>query len=313
MSDLQRLTDLQHQLDELKALITETKADGDIVAKLNFSSRLESLTDELEHLMAKDARVGEVAILFDGAPVTGTSAIDASFAAQALINFQGVVTRLFAASLKGQLSSRGKIKGADLVGLNIRGLATGSFGFVLEEKEANQSSVIKTSVREALEEATELFVEFTQEDDDEFLIEVDEINPRVFNALAKFFNHLEKSAATLKTNFPDKLYSFDHAGIARAHKRIADTNVKIESVLWKGTLVGLSPIKRTFDFKRDGSDVIISGKFSHQVSQDYLERIESEDGITLGNHFDAKIEIGTIRKPDGTVSTTYTVIDLSDS
>ena len=313
MSDLQQLANLRRQKAELEALIREAAADGDIVAELNFSTRLEIITNELQTLVLKDSRVGEVAVLFDGEPVTGTSAIDASFAAQALFNFQGIVTRLFAASLKGQLSSRGRIKGASLVGLNIRGVATGSFGFVLEEKEASQSSVIKTPVREALEEAAMLFVEFTQEDDDEFLIEVDDIDPRVFRALAKFFSHLKKNAATLKTNFPDKLYSFDHAGIERAYKRIADTNVKIESVSWTGTLVGLSPIKRTFDFKRDGSDEIISGKFSHQVSQDYLERIENAEGITLGDHFDARIEIGTIRKPDGTISVTYTVIDLSDN
>ncbi|MBI1220273.1 MAG: hypothetical protein GC186_17195 [Rhodobacteraceae bacterium] len=313
MSDLQRIADLQRQKLELGALIRDADADGDIVGKLNFGARLEMVADELAALKARDAKVGEVAVLFDGAPVSGTSAIDASFAAQALTHFQRVITCLFASNLRGQLASRGKIRGSSLAGLNIRELATGSFGFILEEKDARQSSAIKTPIRESLEEAAALFEEFTQENDDNFLIEVDEIDPRVFLALAKFFRHLEKNYATLKTNFPDKLYSFDHAGIERAFKRISATHVKIEPVLWTGTLVGLSPIKRTFDFKRDGGDEILSGKFSHQVSQDYLERIENDNGITLGDRFDAKIEIGTIRKPDGTISVTYTVIDLSES
>jgi len=134
----------------------------------------------------------------------------------------------------------------------------------------------------------------------------------VFNELAKFFSHLEKNDATLKTNFPDKAYSFDRAAVNRAYKRISDSNVNIAKEVWTGTLVGLSPIKRTFDFRKRGEETIISGKFSHQISQDYLERIEGSDGITLGDTFRATIEKGTLRKPDGTISVSFTVIDLVD-
>lgn len=312
MSNLQVIADLRRQSAELQALISETSSDTDVVAKMNYKSRLSILQEELEAAERQDTNVAEVSVLFDGRPVTGTSSIDAGFAAQALLHFQGIVTRLFSASLKGQLSSRGKIKGSELAQLNLRGLATGSFGFVLEEKDAAQASSLKTPLRDAIEEATELFEEFSQEDEDAFLIDVDDINPRVFNELASFFQHLEKNEATLKANFPDKSYSFERADIERAYKRISDTRVNINSESWHGTLVGLSPIRRTFDFRKTGETTIISGKFSHQISQDYLERIERQDGITLGGTFRAAIEIGTLRKPDGTVSTTYTVTDLEE-
>lgn len=310
MSDLQRLSDLHRQRRELGALIKDAELDGDVVGKLNFLRRLESVEEEVNALTGRDARVAEIALLFDGAPVDGSRTIDATFAAQALGYFQAIVTRLFASNLKGQLAQRGKIKGSNLAALNIRGVATGSFGFILEEKEVRQTSTVKTPIREAIEEATALFYEFTQENDDSFLVDVDRINPRVFNSLAKFFRHLEKNDASLKANLPDREFVFDRAGIERAHKRISSTHVNIELVSWIGTLVGLSPIKRTFDFKREGLEEIISGKFSHQVSQDYLERIEGEEGITLGDRFVARIEIGTIRKPDGSISVIYTVIDL---
>jgi len=312
MSELQAIADLRRQSAELQALISETSSEADVVAQMNYQSRLSILEEELEAAVRQDANIAEVAILFDGRPVTGTSSIDAGFAAQALLHFQGIVTRLFSASLKGQLNSRGKIKGSDLAQLNLRGLATGSFGFVLEEKNAAQASSLKTPLRDAIEEATELFAEFSQEDEDAFLIDVDDINPRVFNELASFFRHLEKNEATLKANFPDKSYSFERADIERAYKRISDTRVNINPESWHGTLVGLSPIRRTFDFRKTGETTIISGKFSHQISQDYLERIERQDGITLGGTFRAAIEIGTLRKPDGTVSTTYTVTDLEE-
>ncbi len=310
MSDLQEIANLRNQCAELRALISESSEEFDIVAKMNYQSRLSILSEKIEFAVRQDSQVAEVSILFDGRPVTGTSSIDAGFAAQALLHFQGIVTRLFSVSLKGQLSSKGKIKGSELAQLNLRGVATGSFGFVLEEKNTAQASLLKTPLREAIEEATELFVEFSQDDDDAFLIDVDDINPRVFNELASFFRHLEKNEATLKANFPDKSYSFDRAAIERAYKRITDTRVNINSEKWVGTLVGLSPIKRTFDFKRSGETTIVSGKFSQQVSQDYLERIERQDGITLGETFRATIEIGTLRKPNGTVSKNYTVTDL---
>lgn len=312
MSNLQEIADLRRQKSELEARISEASNSSDIVAMMNYQSRFEIVAEELDEAERRDAQIAEVSILFDGRPVVGTSAINAGFAAQALIHFQGIVTRLFAASMKGQLSSKGKIKGADLAQLNLRGLATGSFGFVLEEKDARQASVMKSPLREAMEEAADLFEEFAQVDDDEFLVDVDDINPRVFNELAKFFRHLEKNEATLKANFPDKAYSFDRAAVNRAYKRISDSNVNIAKEVWTGTLVGLSPIKRTFDFRKRGEEAIISGKFSHQISQDYLERIEGNDGITLGDTFRATIEKGTIRKPDGTISVSFTVIDLVD-
>lgn len=313
MSDLHRISDLEHQRAELESLINEAEADGDVVGRLSFAARLSAVAKELEALRKRDTKVAEISILFDGPPVGGSQTIDAGFAAKALTHFQSIVTRLFASNLSGELAQRGKIKGSELAALNIRGIATGSFGFTLEEKDARQASVVKTPVRESLEQATELFEEFTQEDEDEFLIDVDDINPRVFSALAKFFHHLEKNQASLKANLPDRQYNFDRSCIERAYKRISETHVKIEAVTWTGTLVGLSPIKRTFDFKRDGAEEIVSGKFSLQVSQDYLEKIENEDGITLGDHFSAEIEIGTIRKSDGSISVTYTVTDLEQA
>jgi hypothetical protein len=310
MSDLQEIAYLRRQEAELRALVSQAKLDSDIVAQMNYQSRLNLISDELDAAVQQDTHVGEVSVLFDGKPVTGTTSIDVNFAANALLGFQGIVTRLFSANLTGQLSGRGKISGADLAQLNLRSLATGSFGFVLEEQEVRQSSVIKTPIREALEEAVGLFREFSQEDDDEFLVDVDHINPRIFNELSKFFRHLEKSEATLKANFPDKSYSFDRAAIRRAFVRISDTKVNINKEHWVGTLVGLTPIKRAFEFRRQGEETVVSGKFSHQISQDYLERIERRDGITLGATFRAAIEIGTLRKPNGSISTSYTVTDL---
>lgn len=312
MSDLQLISSLQRQKAELVALIKEATADGDVVGQINFQTRLAVVTTELDFLKDTDANIAQVALLFDGLPVNGTETIDASFATHALEYFQSVVTTLFASNLRGDLAKRGKIKGSELAALNISGIATGSFGFILEEKNARQSSAIKTTVREALEEAADLFEEFTQVEDNEFLIDVDEVSPRVFNALGKFFSHLEKNEASLKTNLPDRQMNFDRAGIERAYRRISDTNVNLEPVTWTGKLVGLSPIKRTFDFKKDGAEEIISGKFSYQVSQDYLERIERQDGITLGDRFRADIEIGTIRKPNGNISVSYIVNDLEE-
>ncbi|MCF1707755.1 hypothetical protein L0V05_02885 [Tabrizicola sp. J26] len=313
MSNLQTIMLLREQISELKVLISEAEKDEDIVGKLSFVRRLDSVSAELDDLLVSDAKVGEVVVLFDGAPVNGTIGIDAKFATNALNHFQAIVTRLFASKIPGPINARGKIRGSDLIGLDIRGVATGSFGFLLEERDAAQYSALKTPIRESLEEAAEILREFAQDDDDEFLIEVDDINPRIFMACAKFFRHLKSNSASFKATLPDRSYAFGLSDIDRAYKRISDTRVKIETFQWRGTLVGLSPIKRSFDFRKEGEDYIVSGNFSHQVSQDYLERIENRKGITLGGSFDAKIEVGTIKKPDGTTSISYTVTDLTEA
>ncbi|WP_323780193.1 hypothetical protein [Thalassovita sp.] len=312
MSDLLSIADLRHQKAELEALIQSIDSPSDIVAKMNYESRLRSISEKLQLAEQKDANIAEVSVLFDGSPVRGTSSIDAGFAAHALLHFQGIVTRLFSSSLKGQLQSKGKIKGSDLAQLNLSGLATGSFGFVLEEKNADQSSVMKTPLREAIEEAAALFEELSQEDDEDFLIDVNDINPRVFNEISSFFNHLEKNNATFKAHLRDKSCSLDHAAIHRAYTRISATEVNIRKETWIGKLVGLTPIKRSFEFRKHDEQTVHTGKFSQQISQDYLERIERHDGFMLGATYRATIEVGTLRKPDGSVSTTYTALDLQE-
>ncbi|MDF2231535.1 hypothetical protein P2H44_03115 [Albimonas sp. CAU 1670] len=312
MSDLSELQYLRRQKGELEGLIAASKDTGDVVSELSLSERLDDVVAELTRLEASDANVGEIAILFDGAPVTRERAIDARFAAEALGNFQGLVTRLFAAGGEKELATRGAIRGASLVDLNIVGVATGSFGFILEEKSARQSSAFRTPVREAMQEAIELFEEFSQESEDDFLIEINDINPRVFRSVARFFSHLRKSDAFVKAELPDRQLIIDQYGIERAYRRISSSRVQIDKAVWIGSLVGLSPIKRTFDFRQDGSREILSGRFGHQVSQDYLEKIESDDGVVLGSRFRADVEIGTMRKPDGTISKSYTAIGLEE-
>ncbi|SDW77845.1 hypothetical protein SAMN05444336_102323 [Albimonas donghaensis] len=312
MSDYSDIRYLRDQCSDLESLIIISRESGDIVAEMNFSERLDEVLGELSRLESVDSNVGEIAILFDGAPVVERRAIDARFASDALNNFQGLVTRLFAANGEKGLASFGKIRGSELVDLNIVNIATGSFGFVLEEKSARQASVFPTPVREAMEEAVALFREFAQENEDDFLIEVNDINPRVFRSVAKLFSHLQRNEASIKAELPSASLSIDRFGVERAFRRISNSRVVIKNEVWFGALVGLSPIRRTFDFRKSGEIGFVSGRFGHQVSQDYLEKIESDSGVVLGGSFRANVEVGTIRKPDGTISVTYTATDLTE-
>lgn len=298
------------QTDELIALIADAEADGDIVGEMNFRTRLNAVRAEMTEIIDQDENTAEVAVLFQGEPVHGSERIDARFAALALHYLQNVVTRVFSSKITSDLSPRGRTKGAELAALSITGIATGSFGFILEEADRKQYSTLKTPVRVALEETVSIFEGFTQEDENSFLVDLESVNPRVFNSLSKFFSHLNSNRASLKTGLPDRIVAFDSEGISRAYNRISQTRIQTDLVTWTGTLLGLSPIKRTFDFRRDESGMLTSGKFGQRVSQEYLERIENEGGIMLGAQFEAKIEIITVRKPDGSTSTNYVIDDL---
>jgi hypothetical protein len=312
MSSHGQMKFLQSQKIQLAALIADARQSDDIVAAMALQDRLDDVQAELEQLSRGDANTAEISLLFEGDPVSGSEAIDANFAAKALDAFQGLVTRLYASKGSDKLHAKGKIKGADYSSLNIRGVAKGSFGFVLEEKDARQTSVFKTPVREAIDEVMDLFEEFSQESEDDFLVDIDRINPRIFNAMGRFVKLLNANNAIMRAELPDRIISWKEEGVQRAYRRIAGSHVSIQDVSWVGTLIGLSPVSRTFEFRRDGEQAIVTGKFGSQISQDYLERIEGDEKVTLGSRFHASIEIGTLRKPDGTISVTYTVTDLKE-
>ncbi|NOD31108.1 hypothetical protein [Ruegeria atlantica] len=312
MSNLAHLQHLKSQVDEVSFLAAEAEEAGDVVAEMNFRSRVSAIESEIEQLERTDSNVAEVALLFDGRPVLGTASIDARFATKALSIFQDIVSKLYASGTSlGLKGARGIVPSQRNSSLRITEIARGSFGFVLEEPGADQSSAVATTLREALDEAIETIEEITQRDDDDFLVELDAINPRVFSSLNQFFKHLHSSEATLRAALPTKQLRFDNEDIERAYLRLSNASVDIKEEIWIGTLVGLSPLSRSFEFQPDDKVDVITGNFGKQVSQDYLERIEN-DGITLGSKFRASIEVARVRKPNGEVSIKYTALDLTE-
>ncbi|MDW4551074.1 hypothetical protein R5H32_17060 [Defluviimonas sp. D31] len=313
MSKLVDLAHLRNQVNEVTFLAEEAAENGDVVAEMNFRTRIEVIKDEIRELERTDTNTAEIAILFDGKPVEGRISIEARFAAKALSMFQDIVSKLYASGTKlGLKGARGKVRGLEGSSLRITDLARGSFGFVLEESESRQSSGLPTAMREALDEATNTITELTNKDDDAFLTDVSEINPRIFGSLTKFFRHLHTNGAELKTNCQDRSLRFRHEDIARAYKRLSESHAQVKKETWRGTLVGLSPISRSFEFQPTDRSDVLSGKFGRQFSQDYLERIKN-DGITLGSDFIAIIEVVTLRKPNGETSVTYTALELNEA
>lgn len=314
MSRLAHLNHLREQESEVRFLIERATHDGDVVAEMNFQSRLEEISNELDNLERVDANVAEIALMFDGRPVHGKASIDAKFATKALSIFQDLLSKMYASTTHfGLEGARGKIRGQTSSALRITELARGSFGFVLEEASADQHSSIPSAMREALDQTTATFSDLTQSDDDNFLLELDAINPRVFKSLKEFFNHLHSNEATLKTSLPDRTIAFGEEAVKRGHERLSLSKIEVDEKNWVGKLVGLTPISRSFEFLRDGALNAISGKFGEEISQDYLERIETE-GITLGadKKYAAHIEIITVQKPTGEISVSYTALSLEE-
>ncbi len=310
MSRVSHLHHLRGQEQEVQHLLRSAEDSEDVVSEMNFRTRLERIQSELVELERTDANVGEVQLLFDGQPVEGQKSIDARFATKALKLFQDIVSKLYASkSQVGNLGARGMVKGADNSALRITDLAYGSFGFVLEEGNSDQYNVVPTAVREALDEALGAFEHLTEIDEDEFLFDIDSIDPRIFSSLSEFFRHIHSSKATLKAASPKYTLNMPFDAIHRAHDRLSRSKIDFTTERWTGQLVGLSPLDRKFEFKLDDTIEIRSGKFGKEISQDYLERIEAE-GVTLGARFLAEVEVAELRKPNGAISTTYTALSL---
>ena len=66
--------------------------------------------------------------------------------------------------------------------------------------------------------------------------------------------------------------------------------------MFVGTLLGIAPIQRRFDFRRAESGETISGKVADNISADYLERIDRE-GLLAGREWLATVRTKTVQRP----------------
>lgn len=284
----------------------------DVLSAASLKKRLEKLEAELRQIEGEVVTTADVALVFDGGPVTGSQAIDADFAGRALQDYQELITKQVAASDFGGMAERGRIQqGAHKVArMNVTALVHGSFGFVLQEDHADEPQFFDSATRKAVQEISDLLADAAAARGDAFEARLDKVDARIFQTLRRFVSHLHNANSTLRIAEQEREVRLDQESLGRAYERLRQSEVtEIDETVF-GELLGLVPIQRRFDFRRRDDGAVIQGRVAPNLSADYLERLERE-GIVAARTWRAIIRTKTVEHPDQRHATvTHTLLDL---
>jgi hypothetical protein len=289
---------LRSDIAAVQALLERARG-RDPLGEISLRARLTGLEGQLRLIEADPGNRATIALVFDGAPVKGSSAIDADFAGQALQDFQDLITRQLASTAGQGLGARGPISAAirEQARLNVTALVHGSFGFVLAENDEGQEYLLESPTSAALKSVTSLLEGVATEDDRWFEDQLPEIDVRLFAGLRNFVSTLHKSDSTLKLSEDRRDIRLTAADIDRAYQRVSQVDVEEYEETLEGELLGIVPIGRRFEF-RTNSGEIVSGRVAESLSADYLERLEREE-LMGGRGWRALIRTKSVKRPDG--------------
>jgi hypothetical protein len=292
------LDSLRSEVFEIQRLI-ETVDQRDILTSLSLRQRLLSLQEQLAAEEQDAGTAAEIALVFDGGPVFGSSAIDAAFAGKALQEYQELITKQVAIDGVG-LAQKGPVpvEMRDVARMQVTDLVHGSFGFVLQETTADEPEFFESPVKVAMTKVSDLLAAVAARDPKLFDDQLDHLDLRMFASLKKFFSNLHKSNASLKLSERTREISLGNSDVSVAFARLQEVDVSESQEVVRGNLLGLVPIQRLFEFRRLDTGEIIKGRVSQMFSEGYLDRIEKE-GLVAGKEWQASILTRLIEHPDG--------------
>lgn len=305
---------LRAERESLRGLVA-AGGDRSPLTTLSARSRLAAVEAELAALERETRLTGEAAIFFTGKRVQGSRAIDAEFATSSLRHYQDLVSKTVLHRMRGQpLAQRGPLKERDIAvaRLNITGTAPGSFGFLLEEDGAEQSPMFPTAVKEAMEQVTDLLRAFTSPEEAAFAAAFDDVDPRTLTSLRNLLTNLDEAEATMRLIEGDREVRMDRHSIERALERANQSRVEENEGYLPGRLVGIVPQDRRFNFKRDDTGEVITGRVESQLSNAFLNRV-LEETIQLGGPWVAHVLIRETERRGASPRVNYVLLGLSEN
>ncbi len=283
----------------------------DPLAFHTLSARKRNIEQEIAALESSAETLGQVLLSFEGGPVRGSYGIDADFAGRALQDYQELVAKQLAASDTGGLAQKGPIPDRQISRLNVTNVVHGSFGFLLEEDRNEEPQMFESALKKSIERVSDLLTAVTAADPSHFNDALESVDPRVFISLRKFVEDLYREGSSMKLFEEKRELSFNTFSVETARERMHAVDVTEEEASIEGELLGIVPIQRRFDFKDRATGEIIKGKVGQQLSADYLERIH-RDEQTVGRLYKANLSKRAVRRADGVVTTTWTLLNLHD-
>ena len=295
---------LQAEAESLRQLI-QVSNPADILGRMSMEGRLRSLLGEIGRLEAQRGTRAEVALVFNGRPVAGSSAIEASFGSKAIDAFQRTVATAFAVQASdGRVGQRGPTISSEMAALHITGVVHGSFGFVLEEIDPKGEQWTDSALKAAADATVKLLERVSSADEQDAEAALEEVNDRLFVNIRDFVKLVHDNQAALTISEKDRSLDLSGAALERAYERVANALIEDQELTLEGVLQGVLPGARRFEFRGGGFD--IKGKVARDISEEYLRSLESDPMV--GHNVTAVFRKRTVRDTTSAVRETYTLV-----
>lgn len=299
------------EIAEVDQMIAELSS-GAITSRRTLQNRQKVLQSRLVSLSEQPDTSAFVQLLFSGGPVLDTRAIDAGFAAEALLKYQDIITLATAAS-QGTLGSRGVIAGAaaDKSRFLLTGIARGSFGFTLEENIEKGTSSTDSTLKLVVDDVSDKISKFCESTDEQYDAFIQDIDKRLFSSFKSFFKLLHDSAAQMKIIGRYEGRKFDTDSINKAVVRTETTQVEDEESRITGLLTGLADVMFNFLPNNQPS---FSGKLAPTFGLEYRNQVEStEFTYQLGKRYSAQIVRRTTKRGGVAPHVVFFLVGLLDA
>jgi hypothetical protein len=307
MSSLRKLERdfVRADLAAVQGLIAQL-SEEDVMARFGLEARRDELQQAIAELEAlPEEASASAALFFGGNPVLGTRGIESAFAGSAIGKFQDIVAKMLAHETRG-LGQRGVVPNRSASTLHVTNIVRGSFGFLLEEVQPPQQ-MLETSLKDAVDKATQLLDAFGEPDEEQFRSAVEDIDERLLGTAREFFSLMRQSGATLRLVSGDLDRSFGARSVERAAERATSTTVEGVEETIRGHLSGVLPESHQFEFRAGGERGVIKGKVDRALTTDQLETFNRQ---WVHLDADARMRVRRVRRDGVIVREAFTLLEL---
>ncbi len=253
---------LRSGLGEMDRLLAMMPGDA-VISRMSLESERAKIAAELAAFTVPARWPATAYLTFNGDPVEGSRGIDAGFAHQALEKYEGAVASA-GASLVGPLKGKGPIRNRENYRLLITNVATGSFGFEIEEANPTDGPDPSPTERGIAQVHTLLKTSASTDDDEDDTIAT--VHPRVLSNVHGFLKIVADNQATCSLAFNGDRFRFrDTAQVRKSLDILNPTNIRMEQREYLGSFLGYLPESRRAEFVIYETGETLSGRVAASV------------------------------------------------
>jgi hypothetical protein len=306
MSSLRKLEHdrTRAELVSVKALLDQL-SDEDVMMRLGLEARRNELIAAIQDFDEQVETTASAALFFGGRPVAGSRGIESEFGGNAVTKFQDLVAKLLAREV-GELGQRGVVPNKDAATLHITNVVRGSFGFLLEEIEP-QEEMVRTALKNAVDNASQLLRDFTEPNDEKFQEAVEALDNRIVSTAREFFDLMRDSGATLRLVAGQSDNSFGAQDVAKAAERAKTTDVEQVEETTEGQLNGVLPDAHQFEFRTTGPRGTIRGKVDRELTAEELAVFNRQ---FVNVPAKVRLQVKRVRRSGVIVRESFTLLNL---